>query len=79
MENRGKDMEKLIKTKFLNGGKYQIYRVARQYGGDLYHIEKFAEEWPSDQELLNLCEPYNFGGVMKFKYDNRAMLVAYTD
>jgi hypothetical protein len=72
-------MQKLIRTKFLDGQKYRVYKIARQWGGDLYKVEKFTEKWPSDQELLNLCEPCNFGGVVKFKYDNRAMVVAYTD
>lgn len=71
--------ERVKQEKIFADKKYLICKVGRQYAREIYDIEKFAPEWPADQELLNLCDPYHFGGFIKFKHDNRAMVVIYTD
>lgn len=60
---------------------HQLFRVTLVTPGvtqDIYKVERLSGEWPVDQELINLCDRFNLGGIVE-RRDDKAFVIVYTD
>ena len=55
--------------------KVKVYEGSAQ---DHYEVTLLNGEWPSDKELIDFCDPDNFGGHVEERGDKKKVF-GYTD
>jgi hypothetical protein len=65
----------MIKTKF---GEFEIKKTNQLGHSECYTVTKFKGQWPNEDTLIDMCDRYNFGGIVKFSGDY-AYVTVWTD
>lgn len=82
--DRPKDWWKIGKRVEWNGAKFTVQFKRKGYAHDDYTVILDEGEWPSDDDLLTICDgdipPHarHFGGTVS-KSGNKASVTVYTD
>jgi hypothetical protein len=62
----------------INGRVFRVILATPGVNRDIYSVERISGEWPSDLELINLCNKFNLGGTVS-KRDDKAFVIVDTN